>query len=140
MSLHRRLGRKGTILVILGAMWALQGWAIFTSAVLVPEDTQGLFHLALPVPVRVSLWAVCGVGAMVCAFWQPPRFQAAGYAALVLPAAERCLSYLIGWGISVFTDGGYEDGWSAAAIWLAVVTILEVVAGWPEAPGHGDGT
>lgn len=139
--IDRHLGRRGKVLLALGVAWMLQGYAIAEDAVLQPVDTNGLFHLALPVPLRVSLWVGCGALACLAAWYQAPRYQAIGFAALVLMPFERCLSYAGGWVIYLIlgAESGYEQGWSSAATWGAVVAVIMVVADWPEQQTIPDG-
>lgn len=131
---REKMGRKGAILAILGLSWILNGYAIANEVALQPDSAQGLFHLALPIWLRVLIWSGTGAVAVLCSGFRPPRYHATGYAVLMFPAAERALSYLAGWIIELVNGQGYPNGWASSIIWFGVVGILLVISGWPEAP------
>lgn len=117
------------MLLILGLAWMLIGLGVFTSET-PPAPVPGLFHTYIPVPIRFGLWAGTG---LVAIFHAWSYKDAVGWLALYILPAERILSYIIGWSISVFHLGpGYPRGWYSAIFYGVMVAIVLVCAGWPE--------
>ena len=106
--LRETLGRRGELLITFGLLWILFGGSIlFTESGM---QVSGLLHTYLPIWLRVTLWATTGALALWAAVWQTPRWQAVGFAALVIMPMERALSYLSAWGMDLRFDAGIDDG------------------------------
>jgi hypothetical protein len=132
------VGRRGAVLLIFGTIWLAVAYGILTGAseqAVTPN--AALFHVLLPIWIRVTLWGGCALLAILAALAFTPRLQAVGYVALFLPPAERALSYLGGWVVSVFTDGGAEGAWVPGLTWMAVAIFVIIEARtheqWPPA-------
>lgn len=132
-ELPARLGRRGAILLTFGAIWLIVAASI-PNEVQPPEDSW-LFHVELPVPLRVFLWVFTGLVAMAHAFTsRGAGTDRWGFIALILMPAERSVSYFLGWLASYIEvlEGGYPRGYLPGSVWLLVVTAVLVIAGWPE--------
>lgn len=128
---RRVLGVKGILLLLVSFVWSLQAYSIASGAgVAVTVPNEALFHLALPIWVRCTLWGGCAAVAAFCAVAHAPRLQGIGFAAAFLPPAERGLSYLGSWLVHVLTDGssGVAGAWSQASSWLLVATFILLLA------------
>lgn len=126
--LPRMLGRRGTILLTYGGIWALYGYGQITTPA---PDQRGLTLLLglWPLPIWGALWAASGLIAVVAA-WLPPGRDWWGFLALVIMVIPWTLAYLVSWWpLQVFSRG-----WVAAAVWTLIAVPLIVVAGWPEPP------
>lgn len=133
LPIMRRLGRRGTALVILGIMWLLYGAATIAA----PEPPRPahpwLWHELLPVQLRAALWIVTGCCAFLAARW-PAGSDRWGYTALVIMPMVRASSFGAS-AVTYFVTGG-ELGYSlavlSALVWTNVVALVMLLAGWPE--------
>lgn len=132
------LGRRGGVLLILGVIWMVIG----ISAVIDPyvgigggDPQQGLFHEALPVWLRATLWIGTGLLAVSFAWRTAGRRDDWGYMALILMPIVRTASY--GWAWLVHLTGGHGDpsGWLGAIVWATFAILVYTISGWPETPG-----
>ena len=125
-----RLGRRGLALVVFSLVFALTGLA----ALLEPAQDEGryILYTGLPVPLRVVLWVVPAVVGLWSAFRGVGR-DAAGFAALVVPASIVAFSYV--WSMVGHLVGltDYALGWTGAGRWLLILALLFIVSGWKEA-------
>jgi hypothetical protein len=126
------VGRRGTVLLALGAIFVLYGVSVLTA----PTSPFGGFA---PFGLAVSpwgwLWIGCGALALTAAPRRGhPRWEAAGYNGLLLPPALWSLLHLGSWLAHLAGDPGNPRGWVAATVWGALIVIVLVVAGWPEPP------
>lgn len=127
-----RLGRRGLVLTMLGAIWVLVGLSTLTTPAR-PEYTL-LELFAVP---RGAAWVVTGIVAMVYA-WRPQGEDRRGFLALYVMAAYRCAAYLLGWvawvvdGVSMPGGPGEQNGVFGALAWAAVVTLIVIISGWSE--------
>lgn len=129
-----RLGHRGVWLLLLGLLWFAFGVGLF----FLPENpAPGAFHQLLPIPVRAGMWMTAASVAIYTGLRGRGQDDSWGHLALWLMPAERLLSYAAAWGMHVATNTlgmdplGYADGWYAALIWAFVVTMLRLVAAWP---------
>lgn len=130
----KQVGRRGTVLLMLGVVWLLLGYSVFLSMDIPTGAPEGGFHLSIPADVRGLLWTLTGVTAM-CAAFRPPGFSDAfGWTALYVMPAVRTVSYLSGWldWIVPFGTPGHERGWVPAITWAVIVVLIATCAGWPE--------
>lgn len=137
--LVRRFGYRGAALLILGATWVLFGGSILLHP---PEARPWVFHELIPVPVRAALWATAGIVAFIYGIRGANKDDTVGMVALMVMPFERFVSFVVSYLVygattlaHQFMPGvevvGYEQGIYAALIWLLVVTLLRLVAGWP---------
>ena len=138
-ALSRVLGRRGATLAILGVAFLIIGIKALLAPVEPVEDRYLIYSL-LPAVARGFLWIVPAVLALVAAFKSTGR-DGFGFAALAIPPSIMAFSYI--WSSVAFALGlsPWAFGWTSAITWLMVLTLLSVVAGWPEptrirAPRH----
>lgn len=135
----KRFGQRGSCMLILGSIWMLFGLSIFLDP---PVQHPFVFHEMLPSWVRGSAWVLSGVVAVFCGIRGPAKDDTVGMTALMVMPLIRLLSFTASWLIYValagahwlnpsIAVGGYERGWYAAAVWGLIVTLLAIVAGWP---------
>lgn len=134
--LSHRFGRRGAVLLLIGALWILQGIGIgFARGNLSSGDiNSSLLHEYIPTSIRVALWTTTGAIAVLYAFRRGDGADELGWAALVLMPIERTVSYL--WGFLMFIvpgiPAGYEPGLIRASGWAAIAGVIVIIAGWPE--------
>jgi hypothetical protein len=121
---RRRIGYRGLCLAIFGVIFVLIGLAVLGE----PGTRPDLIHTRLPALLRVCIWSIPGLFAIVAA--THPRLQSWGYGILFFPPAERCVSFFIAW----LPTG---EGWSwsrltGALIYLLLMILVVVIASWPE--------
>ncbi|MEU5426822.1 hypothetical protein AB0H73_14630 [Streptomyces olivoreticuli] len=126
--LRRMLGRRGTILLSYGTVWALYGYGQLISP---QPDKRGLALLLGFFSLAVWAWAWIAAGAVaVIAAWLPQGRDWWGFLALVLIVIPWTLAYLASW----WPLGVFPRGWIAAVIWTVIAIPVIVVAGWAEPP------
>lgn len=130
----RRLGRRGGVLLILGAIWIALGVDILVDPVIVPGE--GLFHLLIPLPFRVGLWVGCGVLAITGAVYQSPRWQGVGFVALIIPPVQRAASYAGSVILEVTVDRGTYAVIPLLLMFSCLSLLILIIAGWPEDAGR----
>lgn len=132
-----RLGRRGTVLLVLGCVWIVYGWAVHTT----PHSVGALGILdKLPTGVWVAMWVASGlVGIAHCG--TPRARDGLGFTALVIPPAVWAfglwwtwLAYLLPalWPFSLLPGNPY--GWAGGIIWTGLTVVIVTVAGWIEPP------
>ena len=124
------LGRRGAILIVMGAAWILLGIATFLS----PQQpgTENLLHVILiPRAVEGAAWIVSGFVAVVYAHRTDDEY---GFLALYIMPAIRALSFFLGWldSLSPVGSDGYSRGWFSALFYLIMILFIVICAGWPE--------
>lgn len=107
------VGNRGIVLGMLGVVWVLTAVGLATA----PVTRAPLPDEQLPVWLRVALWAVPGLLALVAVGWK--RLDAIAWGLLILPVAIRLVSYVFGW-----VTGSYSAGWRGACVYLAVVILV----------------
>lgn len=137
--LVRRFGYRGAALLILGITWVLFGGSILLQT---PQARPWVFHELIPIPLRAALWIGAGLVAVAFGLRGSERDDTVGMVALMIMPLERFVSFAVSYLVygATFTAHrfaptievtGYQQGWYAALIWLLVVTLLRLVAGWP---------
>ena len=127
-----KLSHRGRSLLLLGAVWFLVGLAILSDA----HNADGAYPLALlPSWAQGTLWITAGTGAFVAplAGAAEPRTKWA-FAALLIPATARCLSYLISWAGHLFGAPLHGGDWIGALAWAFVVAFVIHEASTPVMP------
>lgn len=126
------LGRRGSLLTILGLAWMAMGLAVPFRA-----EEGHLVLLNVLAPLRATLWVVTGAVAVVVARRREDR---AGWLALYLMAAYRAVAFSAG-AVAVALDGVsaadlpvLADDVSRAVTWVAVLAAIRICSGWREHP------
>lgn len=138
VQLQHRLGRRGTILLLLGVIWIATG---IQDAIGPPSDDYALLSDRLPIvgkplltELRAATWVTTGAAAMVFA-WR--RHDAWGWVALYVMTSYRLIAYGLdatGWWSDAPSNG---RGWVGVLIWLSILIVLAVCSGWPETDREG---
>lgn len=122
------LGRRGTFLALLGAVWVAQGVA----AIATPGSSSYML-LNNGGEWRAMAWVATGAIAIIYATRSQGE-DAPGFLALYLMAAYRAVAY--GLGLFLWALPGGQEGDPRGAIgllsWLVVIVAILVVAGWEE--------
>lgn len=124
------LGRRGTILLLLGACWVLIGIGTFVSPL--SPSVASLLHAQVPKQINAVFWVSSGIIASIYAF---RKDDAIGFLSLYIMPAFYAFSYFLGWldFLSPFVGGnGHPWGWFSAVFFLIELGVVIVCAGWPE--------
>lgn len=135
--LASRLGRRGAALAVLGVLFTLIGFQAGVTPAATELDHRFLLHTLLPAPIEALLWIVPGVLALWASIHKGPGPDGFGFNALVVPVILQIVSYLISF--IAFLTGAATWPYAVATmlIWLAVLALVLIIAGWAEVPtGH----
>lgn len=127
----RHLGFHGKVLILVGVCWAAIGYGIAAQVGTVTSSASGstqLPHLLLPIPIRVLLWGVPGLVAVVCGATGIPRLQGIGFGCLLLPAGERLASFVVATAFDAtglrIGDFVGQNAWDGIFIWAPAVGMI----------------
>ena len=125
----QRLGRRGTALILFAVIFTIYGLALAGS----DPKRPGLGALAEVIPVRAlaGLWVVAGLSGAVCAL---VRRTGVGFGVLMFMPLVWTASYGFTFLAWLTTGEGQSLAWAGALVWLQIVAVLVLIAGWPE-PG-----
>jgi uncharacterized membrane protein HdeD (DUF308 family) len=127
---HRRIGRRGACLLILGVLHLNLGWTLLS---LPPTTLQALkVFRYVPVAVWGSLWMILGAISLLYAFVRRSKSDGLGFAAAYLMPSLWGLAYLLSWW--PFRDIGIEAAVRAAGIYWCYALLIQIIAGWAEEP------
>jgi len=128
--LAQHIGRRGGTLLVLGLVFFLIG----VKALIAPSEDDGRFMLYtfLPNFARGVLWIIPAILAIAAAF-KPHDRDGFGFAALSIPAVFLTFSYLWSGVAFLLGETDWAFGWTSAVQWLAILTFIFIVSGWPEA-------
>lgn len=91
--LKRKLGLRGEVLLYIGILWLLYGWAVSQSPL--PVGRPLALHELLPIEWRVAGWTITGIVAIFFAFKRWPGADRYGFGALLIMPAERTISWVV---------------------------------------------
>lgn len=123
-----RLGRRGTILALLGVAWILQGISTFFNE---PSPSYPLLN-EYPI-IRGSAWILTGLVSIWYAK-KPQGHDIAGFVSLYLMAAYRIIAYGVSF-VLWLLPGGFEGnprGIVGIFSWATIIILLIAVSGWSE--------
>lgn len=126
-----RVGRRGAVLLILGTMWLIIGLSVWGAPT--PPNRIAAAHELIPVTLRVTAWSSAGLLAISSAFRRDPGGDRWGFYALAAMPAERSAGWLIGIVARPWLES--PPFWTCVgqfAIWIGVLGVVLVVAGWRE--------
>ena len=121
------LGRRGSVLALLGVVWIMQGLFTYFS----PERSDYWMLQQYP-EVRLIGWL--STGAIAIAFAARPQGKdALGFLALYIMAAYRAASYTIPFVLWAFTsEDGNPRGIFGLLAWGTIILLIFIVSGWSE--------
>lgn len=122
--------RKGRGLLILAVGWVALGLTVQADPVTRPS---WVWHMGLPIPLRIGIWWAGSAVALVAAWRQ--RWRSAALFLLIIAPAIRATSFLIAWAVSVAPGPppGYPMGWRYAILYALVTSFVYYIAGPPAA-------
>ena len=116
-----------------GAVWLLVGIGLLGVAGVSGDPRPDLLHTQLPRALRVLLWAVPGLLALVAA--QFTRLVPIILGALVLGPIIRTFSYAWSWFLWLLDPGaGQESGWYHLLFYIVAIGYVVVLAKFPPDP------
>lgn len=121
------LGRRGSVLFLLGVIWVFQGIATYTFQEPSAYPLLNDYHIP-----RTLGWIVTGFAAIWFSFSRQ-GYDAFGFLALYIMGAYRIIAY--GWEFLLWAlppEGGNPRGIVGVFSWFVIVSLLYVVAGWKE--------
>lgn len=131
---REKIGRRGVVLVSLGAVWVLYAASIATYVPL-PGRT-GRFDIApLDSPLWAILWLACGLFAIG---FGVARYRGVddvpGWIAAVGPPMIWTAMYAISalWSISPDQAMGSHRAWVGLVTWAMLAGLIRTVAGWQD--------
>jgi len=130
------LGRRGTVLLILGVIWFFIGISTLIDPYASGGPELGLFHQALPPWLRATLWMGTALVAVASAWRTAGKRDDLGYMALILMPTVRAASFTWAWIIHLIpgVPNGDPNGWLGAIVWGTVTVLVFTISGWPETP------
>lgn len=136
--LHRRNGRRRTLLGLIGVVWLMQSWVIFHSPLPGWQWGRlgpGPIEEVLMDPRSGLVWAVSGLVGVVTAVLPRRRVpDAYGFNALLIPPLLWMVLSAWSWLIWVVTRGawGSPESWVMAVVWSCAVIFVLITSGWPD--------
>jgi hypothetical protein len=121
------IGNRGIVLSMLGVIWTVTAIGLYVD----PYKRPGLPDDILPIPVRIALWAVAGVVAVVATWWR--RLDEYAWGLLIVAPSMRLLSYGYGW---IF--GTFPPGWRSVLVYAATVLLVNRCAAGLDRPAPWD--
>jgi len=137
----QRLGRRGTLLTLLGTGYGLYGAGQFLSG---PATRFGdLGPLTGAINSHVVGWVFIVGGTVGLVVGLRPRREAdgPGWVGVFVPLAIWSLLYHVAWITGAVTGGVYGNGnaWVTSIVWTLQTLVVLVIAGWPDPEVKPDG-
>lgn len=133
--LTERYGRRGTWLIVVGAVWVIFGVGILQQPT---SPRPGVLNEMAPAWVNAAGWWITGAIAVWHGLHGRGRDDSLGHAALYVMPAVRAISFALSWLAWVVTSWfealpslGWAQGWYAAVVWAVVIIMMRLVADWP---------
>jgi len=144
--LPRRIGFRGSILVLFGLTWLIVGFGTYTA-----PKVPGLLISEIPSALKGLGWFVTGLYAVATGLLSRWRDDSHAFVGLYVMPAVWTLLYLWSWfiflvhhwdwhlwGLFDNLGPGYERGWVQVPIFFLITGIVMICAGWPEPIEEGD--
>lgn len=135
--LLKRIGRRGSVLLLLGLAWVMMGVARVVTDARPGAEPSELPHENLPYPVLGLLWLTTGLIAFGVGLRDSRTHGTRDHAGFLAVTAAPMLyagSYLVSfvtYGLSLGAHG-YSLGLVGVSLYGAVVLLIGVIAGWEE--------
>lgn len=122
-----RVGRRGIFLLLIGAVWILNGMSL----VLEPPPAFGagqrlVIQYFLPITTWGWTFVVGGILSVIYAFRRKNDYP--GFVGAIVPCVFWGSSEIIS-----FILGTFDRGLIASFVWVLVTCIILLIAGWSEA-------
>ena len=91
------------------------------------DPDRAILFEAMPIPVRVALWASAALTVAVGALW--PRWESVAFGAAMVMPIERAAGHLWSWAHYIMPGypPGDRLGWGPALLWLSVAALIALV-------------
>jgi hypothetical protein len=139
----QRLGRRGTLLSLLGLGYGLYGAGQFLSGPSTRFGDLGPLTGAINSHAIGWLWIVGGGIGFIVGL-RPRREQdGPGFVSVFIPLAVWSCLYHVSWITGAFTDDtfGNSRAWVTSIVWSVQTLVILVISGWPDPElktGRGD--
>lgn len=137
--LARRLGHRGAFLGLFGLIWLLVGASLLPDpSRRLPGPDHALLFTHIPLPLRLAMWGVPGLVALICAWLRGPGRDTLGFALLIIPPIVRGGSYGWAWLLWLWPPTrslGDDRGWIGAVVWAALAGAILIISSWREPAG-----
>ena len=116
------LRRRSMFLVLIGLIYVVHGFSLIL-------DPLGDLYITnvLPGAVPGLAWAVGGAGAVIAGMLPPRTWEPVGFTSLYIVSGAWCVMSVVS-GVLNNADGAFRR----ATIWLIVIVMIMLVAGWRE--------
>lgn len=126
-ALRKRLGRRCSVLLGIGAMEVVYGLGVAIDPRYgIVRGVSVLTHW-LPMAYWGSLWMICGTLALVLAFEPRSGWSRYGFAAATLPMTLWSAANLVAW-----LTGEFGQAWTSFFTWGVWAVIVTAINRWPE--------
>ena len=91
------------------------------------DPGRAILFEAMPIPVRVALWASAALTVAAGALW--PRWESVAFGAAMVMPIERAAGHLWSWAHHLLPGAPPGDplGWGPALVWLSVAALIALV-------------
>jgi hypothetical protein len=133
---YSTIGRRGTVLLLLGVIWILTGLDVLIRPEPSAEELAQLLHLRWPAEIRSAGWILTGMLAVAIGVRPPRRGDQMGWLALYVMPAERAFSFIWSWLDYYLPLGnvGSQSAVGGALVYLAILGIILTCSKWPDPP------
>lgn len=127
--IHRHIGVRAEGMILAAAIWGLVGVGTVTAPPVTAPPS--VLHLLIPVWLRVALWCVPALVAMILA--PSDRLSRWGLGLLTIPPIVQGVSYLWAWLMDLVPGPppGDPRGWLSAAYYALMVAFVLLLAHIP---------
>jgi hypothetical protein len=139
LAMLHRVGRRGAILILIGAIWVVFGTTMLGDQIdRFSRPGPGGALQFLDMAWTGAMWLIGGAVAFVVGILHDRErvgtHDAVGFNALALPPMLFVFFYAWSAALNLVGPDGNPRAWLGMIIQTAVVTMLLIIAGWPEPP------
>ena len=128
--MREKLGRRGSSLLLFGAVWITLSYGFFVGRLGSAPD--GIFQFVPDQVIGIG-WVITGLISIACAFRK--KLDWLGFTALMVMPAIRATAFLWSWIVYLFPGGleGSSDGFVQTTVYGLICALIYRIGGWPEA-------